>query len=250
SLECCKKDLALNKKVLEAVEAYTKNSSNLTDLLTLVKDLDFPSIKSTIESLQADIISQNDHRAKRAESFALMAWSVGPKMTRIENTYATIQSNMAILKTDTDDIKAMGKGEKLAHIVTESPFITPSPEKAQEKPTEPKETPFQPEGEQSDMVIEEPKEAKVPEEKPLVTQVDPVLAIIPTTINSKAQSSKLAHPPIIQRTDKGKGIATDNDPSLLKLVKASKKVCPYPDALVLIDYEIDGKTYKITHEEL
>ncbi|GJS03244.1 hypothetical protein Tco_0319752 [Tanacetum coccineum] len=48
-----KEDHALNKKVLEAAEAYTKNSTNLTELLTLVKNFDFPGFKTTIVSLQA-----------------------------------------------------------------------------------------------------------------------------------------------------------------------------------------------------
>ncbi|GKB87646.1 hypothetical protein Tco_0959918, partial [Tanacetum coccineum] len=50
-----KDDLELNKKVLVAAEAYTKNSSNLTKLLTLVKELDLPSINSTIKSIQAAV---------------------------------------------------------------------------------------------------------------------------------------------------------------------------------------------------
>ncbi|GKA68621.1 hypothetical protein Tco_0768538 [Tanacetum coccineum] len=37
-----KKDHVLNKKVLNVFEEYTKNSSNLTELLNLVKDFDFP----------------------------------------------------------------------------------------------------------------------------------------------------------------------------------------------------------------
>ncbi|GKA73797.1 putative reverse transcriptase domain-containing protein [Tanacetum coccineum] len=52
-----KEDPTLNKKVLDAAEAYTKNFSNLIELLTLVKDLDFSSIKSTIESLHAVVIA-------------------------------------------------------------------------------------------------------------------------------------------------------------------------------------------------
>ncbi|GKB22403.1 retrovirus-related pol polyprotein from transposon TNT 1-94 [Tanacetum coccineum] len=39
--DAVKEDLALNKKVLEAAEAYTKNSSTLLKLLNLVKDLEF-----------------------------------------------------------------------------------------------------------------------------------------------------------------------------------------------------------------
>ncbi|GKF88353.1 hypothetical protein Tco_0259230 [Tanacetum coccineum] len=36
-----KEDLALNKKVIEATEAYTKNLTNLTELLTLIKSFNF-----------------------------------------------------------------------------------------------------------------------------------------------------------------------------------------------------------------
>ncbi|GJS24580.1 hypothetical protein Tco_0453212 [Tanacetum coccineum] len=61
-----KEDPALNKKVLEAAKAYTKNSTNLTNLFTL---------------------------------------SVGPRMTRIENTHAHIQFDIASLKQDTFEIK-------------------------------------------------------------------------------------------------------------------------------------------------
>nr|GFA85053.1 hypothetical protein [Tanacetum cinerariifolium] len=81
-----KEDHALNKKVLDVAEAYTKNSSNLIELLTLVKDFDFTSFKSTVESFQATITAQNDSLDKRDESFAFMAWSVGPRMTRIKNS--------------------------------------------------------------------------------------------------------------------------------------------------------------------
>ncbi|GKG62780.1 hypothetical protein Tco_0636511, partial [Tanacetum coccineum] len=36
-----KEEPALNNKVIEATEAYTKNSSNLTELLSLVRNFDF-----------------------------------------------------------------------------------------------------------------------------------------------------------------------------------------------------------------
>ncbi|GJR80542.1 hypothetical protein Tco_0151327 [Tanacetum coccineum] len=79
-------------------EAYTKNLTNLTELLTLVKNFDFPGLKTTIDSLKADVTTQNDHLAKWAESSASMAWSVGPRMTRIENTQGNIKSDLASLK--------------------------------------------------------------------------------------------------------------------------------------------------------
>ncbi|GKD29790.1 hypothetical protein Tco_1240568, partial [Tanacetum coccineum] len=71
--DAIKEDPALNKTVLDAAEAYTKNSSNLTELLTLVKDLDFPGFKTTVESFQAAVIAQNDHLAKWVESSTSMA---------------------------------------------------------------------------------------------------------------------------------------------------------------------------------
>ncbi|GJT01482.1 hypothetical protein Tco_0822651, partial [Tanacetum coccineum] len=51
--DAVKEDLVLNKKVLEATEAYTKSSTNLTKLLTLIKKFDFQRLKSSVESLQA-----------------------------------------------------------------------------------------------------------------------------------------------------------------------------------------------------
>ncbi|GJY60603.1 hypothetical protein Tco_0461260 [Tanacetum coccineum] len=54
-------------------EAYTKNLTNLTELLTLVKNFDFPGLKTTIDSLKVDFTTQNDHLAKWDESSASMA---------------------------------------------------------------------------------------------------------------------------------------------------------------------------------
>ncbi|GJT00761.1 hypothetical protein Tco_0821930 [Tanacetum coccineum] len=67
-----KDDLALNKKVFKAVEAYTKNSSNLTELLTQAKNFDFPTLKTTVESLLAVVTVQNDHLTKWVESSSSM----------------------------------------------------------------------------------------------------------------------------------------------------------------------------------
>ncbi|GKC49100.1 hypothetical protein Tco_1071845 [Tanacetum coccineum] len=102
-----KEDPVLNKKVLEAAKAYTKNSTILTKLLTLVKSFYFFGFKASVDSLQAAMNAQNDHLDKWVESSAFMAWSIGPRMTRIESTQATIQSDITSLRTYTTDIKAM-----------------------------------------------------------------------------------------------------------------------------------------------
>ncbi|GJR21768.1 hypothetical protein Tco_0970295 [Tanacetum coccineum] len=48
-----KEDLALNKKVLEANKAYTRNSNNITKLLCLAKTFDFSGLKSLVETVKA-----------------------------------------------------------------------------------------------------------------------------------------------------------------------------------------------------
>nr|GEV25597.1 hypothetical protein [Tanacetum cinerariifolium] len=70
----------LNKKVIEATEAYTKNSSALTELLNLVKNFDFHGLKSS---------------------------NLGPRMTIIESSQAAIKSDISTLRQDTSEIKSM-----------------------------------------------------------------------------------------------------------------------------------------------
>ncbi|GKG45667.1 hypothetical protein Tco_0498113, partial [Tanacetum coccineum] len=54
-----KDDPTLNKKVIEATEAYTKKSTNLTKLFTLVKRFDFHGLISKVKSLKANTLSQD-----------------------------------------------------------------------------------------------------------------------------------------------------------------------------------------------
>ncbi|GJU25375.1 hypothetical protein Tco_1163996 [Tanacetum coccineum] len=51
--EFVKEDHALNKKVLESIEAYTSNSDNITELLSLAKTFYFFSLKSLVETVKA-----------------------------------------------------------------------------------------------------------------------------------------------------------------------------------------------------
>ncbi|GKD39115.1 hypothetical protein Tco_1259322, partial [Tanacetum coccineum] len=61
--DAVEEDPALNKKVLDAAEAYTKNSSSLTELLTLVKGFDFLGLKSVVKNLQVAALRQDEHLA-------------------------------------------------------------------------------------------------------------------------------------------------------------------------------------------
>ncbi|GKE38471.1 hypothetical protein Tco_1461876 [Tanacetum coccineum] len=173
-----------------------------------------------------------------------MAWSVGPRMTRIENTQANIQSDLASLKTDTFEIKAMMTRYFVP--LKDSPFLLP-----QAVPNE--ETPSQTKWEKDDMVIEEPvsKTAEVEKEPVQETQdTEPILIlIIRSTITHseteiiRSSSRPQLTDPIVEvqvsqpksqsdttpKPDRGKGISRYTNESPPKLVKASTKVCSDPD---------------------
>ncbi|GJW11673.1 retrovirus-related pol polyprotein from transposon TNT 1-94 [Tanacetum coccineum] len=83
--DAVKDDLALNKKVIEATEAYTKNSSTLTELLSLVKNFDFQGLNFSVESLQTAALRQDEHLASWAKSSNSLAWNLGLRMTIGEN---------------------------------------------------------------------------------------------------------------------------------------------------------------------
>nr|GEW76448.1 hypothetical protein [Tanacetum cinerariifolium] len=80
-----KEDPILNKKVLEATKAYTKNSTHLTELLTLIKNFNFQGFNSSVEFLQAIALTQEENLASWAKLSTSMAWNLGPRMTDVEN---------------------------------------------------------------------------------------------------------------------------------------------------------------------
>nr|GEU82055.1 copia protein [Tanacetum cinerariifolium] len=73
----------LNKKILEATEAYIKKSTNLTKLITLIKNFDFQGLKSLVESIQATALRQEEN---------LDSWA---------------KSEIPSLRKDTSDIKSI-----------------------------------------------------------------------------------------------------------------------------------------------
>ncbi|GJS15062.1 hypothetical protein Tco_0409534 [Tanacetum coccineum] len=139
-------------KVLDVAEAYTKNSSNLTELLTLVNDLDLPSIKYTIESLH-EAVTLNDHLGKPLkDKHSMLLQEV------------CLDQHLPLL-----EFMEMLRRENSAHTVSISPFV-PSPEPSLEKKAEEKiETPSHIEGEQED---------KDTNKDPQITQPEPIQTII------------------------------------------------------------------------
>ncbi|GJS29606.1 hypothetical protein Tco_0490226 [Tanacetum coccineum] len=255
-----KEDPALNKKVLKAAEAYTKNSTNLTELLIM-----------------------NDHLAKWAESSASMAWSVGLRMTKIENTQATIQSDIASLKKDTADIKAMMpemfcafKGQSLS---TPSRSVPKPTLEITRVPANYSKTPITPERrviELSTQLITEEKDAEGTEvdmehvQEPQGTKPFPITIVRPIVTPPETEiigslsrpqlidpivevqvSQTIDDPPHTTPNDNiGKGITRDTEESLRKLIPTSKEVHPNPDTPVLIPYKINVKMYQLTNEQI
>ncbi|GJV47429.1 hypothetical protein Tco_1437641 [Tanacetum coccineum] len=102
-----KEDHVLNKKVLEATKAYTQNSTHVTKLLTLIKNFDFQGLKSSVESLQAIALTQEEHLASWEKSSTSMAWNLGPRMTVVESSQGEIRSKISSLRKENSDIKSM-----------------------------------------------------------------------------------------------------------------------------------------------
>ena len=50
--EAIKDDLALNKKVLEALETYIKNSTNLIELISMLNSFDLKGLISSVKLLK------------------------------------------------------------------------------------------------------------------------------------------------------------------------------------------------------
>ncbi|GKB60476.1 hypothetical protein Tco_0916662 [Tanacetum coccineum] len=130
----------------------------------------------------------------------------------LRNNLEAIQNTLNAHRDELDESYQSLTWNSSAHIVYESPFV-PSPER---KAKEEKEIPSHIKGEQEDMVSKEPKEAKVTEEEPQLTAKPIITESTPIT---KASGSSQ----ITLRVDKGKGIATEDDPSQPKLMKALKE---------------------------
>ncbi|GKB04748.1 hypothetical protein Tco_0832943 [Tanacetum coccineum] len=134
--EAIKDDPTLNKKVFEATEAYTKNYTNLTKLLTLVKSFDFHDLMSIVESLKATTLSQDKHLAEWANSSTSMAWNLGSQMANKcwvggNVTHAATEEPPSHTKGENDDIKADKEDDPIQRLIPISmfrPLIRVNPE--------------------------------------------------------------------------------------------------------------------------
>nr|GEZ28564.1 retrovirus-related Pol polyprotein from transposon TNT 1-94 [Tanacetum cinerariifolium] len=169
------------------------------------------------------------------------------KLLGLERAQNHIKSSMSSLKDDTHSIKTMMTEMYEVFKVQSSGSVTPTlplthipanveGENATNTATE--EPPSHTEGETDNLKMAIPISSIHPTKVP-PTQAQPI-----TTITTHPKSSQIA-----LRIDKGKGIATESDPSK-KLVPASTIVRLAPDEEAKVPYMINGKMCYLTDKEM
>ncbi|GJW82827.1 hypothetical protein Tco_0155972 [Tanacetum coccineum] len=207
--DAVREDHVLNKKVIEATKAYTKNSTHLTELLTLIKNFDFQRLKSSVKYLQATTLSQDKHLAE---------WAKPSKASLLPPQAVCHKQHLLSLEGQ------QMLGENFTPVVTKEPL-------------------YHTKEETDDMETKETKDKVEKEQEPKrPTRAIPILIVKPLTMPNPDPVIDIT-PPEPQVTQReGKGIATEEqlEPSSKKLVPASKEVCPDPDAPILEEAEKIG----------
>ncbi|GKA12352.1 hypothetical protein Tco_0691898 [Tanacetum coccineum] len=86
---------------------YYQISSNITEVLSLVKGFDFSALLSNVKDLQAHALKQKEVSAAWTKSSTNMAWNLGSRMTIIEISQTALKSEVSSLWQDTSEIKSM-----------------------------------------------------------------------------------------------------------------------------------------------
>ncbi|GKE36991.1 hypothetical protein Tco_1460396, partial [Tanacetum coccineum] len=102
-----KDDPVINKKISEATKSFTKISTNINKVLSLVKGFKFSDLQSSVNALEAHALKQDEKLASWAKSSTNMSWNLGSRLLGLERAQNHIQSSMSSLKEDTHSIKTM-----------------------------------------------------------------------------------------------------------------------------------------------
>ncbi|GJY81774.1 hypothetical protein Tco_0494525 [Tanacetum coccineum] len=78
-----KDDPVINKKISETTESFTKISTNITEVLSLVKGFNFSDLQSFVNALQAHALKQDEELAAWAKSSTNMAWNLGSRLLAV-----------------------------------------------------------------------------------------------------------------------------------------------------------------------
>ncbi|GJU45601.1 hypothetical protein Tco_1202867 [Tanacetum coccineum] len=102
-----KVDPATNQKLNEATETFTRISSNVTKVLSLVKGFDFSALLSTVKSIQDHAVKQEEASAAWMKTSTNMAWNLGSRLSGVELSQTALKREISSLKKDTFEIKSM-----------------------------------------------------------------------------------------------------------------------------------------------
>ncbi|GJU32324.1 hypothetical protein Tco_1175913 [Tanacetum coccineum] len=75
-----KDDPVIHKKINEATESFTKISTNIAEVISLVKGFNFADLQASMNALQAHALKQDEELAAWAKSSTSMAWNLGSRL--------------------------------------------------------------------------------------------------------------------------------------------------------------------------
>ncbi|GJX43823.1 hypothetical protein Tco_0260499, partial [Tanacetum coccineum] len=102
-----KDDPATNQKINEATETFAKISSNITEVLSLVKGFDFSALLSAVKSLRYHAFKKEEASTAWMKSSTSMAWNLGSKMSKVKLSQTALKQEISSLRKDTSEIKSM-----------------------------------------------------------------------------------------------------------------------------------------------
>ena len=105
--ESVKDDPELTRKLLQASETYQVNSVTLTELLDLLKGSNVQGLSSTVESLKSSFTTLEESVAAQSQKSTSLAWTMGSRITALENAQAALDSKVSTIHQDTAEIKSM-----------------------------------------------------------------------------------------------------------------------------------------------
>ncbi|GJT56196.1 hypothetical protein Tco_0991250 [Tanacetum coccineum] len=113
-----KDDLVVNKKISVATKTFTTISTNITEVLSLVKGFDLSNLQSTVRDLQAHVLKQEVEFTSWTKSSPNMAWNLGSRL--IGQSSSTPSSSVTPTLTLTH-IPTNVEGDNETNTTTEDP---------------------------------------------------------------------------------------------------------------------------------
>ncbi|GJZ13902.1 hypothetical protein Tco_0549132 [Tanacetum coccineum] len=118
-----KDDPSTNRKINEAITTFAKISSQTAEILSLVKDLDFSMLQSTVKNLQDHAFKQEEASDAWMKSSTNISWNLGSRITKVELSQTALKPpsgsvNPTLALTG---IQANVEGENTNTTTTEEP---------------------------------------------------------------------------------------------------------------------------------